>query len=41
MINDGVEDLRVAYTKMIYQNYVGIFKYESEELGQIKKNMFV
>ncbi|XP_078337009.1 glutathione S-transferase P 1-like [Crassostrea virginica] len=21
MINDGVEDLRVAYTKMIYQNY--------------------
>ena len=24
MINDGVEDLRVAYTKMIYQNYVGI-----------------
>lgn len=24
MINDGVEDLRLAYTKMIYQNYVGI-----------------
>lgn len=24
MINDGVEDLRVAYTRMIYQNYVGI-----------------
>lgn len=24
MINDGAEDLRVAYTRMIYQNYVGI-----------------
>lgn len=23
MINDGVEDLRGAYTVLIYQNYVG------------------
>lgn len=26
MINDGVEDLRGAYTVLIYQNYVGYYK---------------